>query len=171
MSRSRRRSSGSGDTLLDAIRGRTGVPTGSGSGVVDAVRHVVRTRAGAPSDRGSGVVDFVLVSALLLVLFLAVVQVGVVLHVRNVLTAAAAEGARYGANADRTPADGAGRTREVAREALSPGRAAQWAVSGRTTSTAAGETVEVEVTGPLPTLLPVGPLRLTVRGHALEEAR
>ena len=121
-------------------------------------------------DAGDGVVDFVLVSVLLLVLFLAVVQVGVVLHVRNVLVAAAAEGARYGANADRTPAQGAARTREVASDALSPGRAARMAVAGRTTGSAQGfDVVEVEVTAPLPTLLPVGPVSLTVRGHALRE--
>ena len=133
------------------------------------LRSLLERRTAGGSDRGSGVVDFVLVSALLLVLFLAVVQVGVVLHVRNVLVAAAAEGARYGANADRTPADGAARTRDVAAEVLSPGRAAALTVAGRTTSSGAGDVVEVEVTGPLPALLPVGPLRLTVRGHALEE--
>ncbi len=120
-------------------------------------------------DRGDGVVDFVLVSVLLLVLFLAVVQVGVVLHVRTVLVAAAAEGARYGANADRTPAQGAARTREVAGDALSADRAARLSVAGRTTTVQGYEAVEVEITGPLPALLPVGPLTLTVRGHALRE--
>ena len=45
-------------------------------------------------------------------LVLGLIQVGLVLHVRNTLAAAATEGARYGANIDRTPADGAARTRE-----------------------------------------------------------
>ncbi len=143
--------------------------SGSGGGLARGRGSGLRGR-GDP-DRGSGVVDFVLVSALLLLLFLAVVQVGVVLHVRNVLVAGAAEGARYGANADRTPEQGAARTRAVVAGALSPGRAARLTVAARTTTTAEGfAAVEVEVTSPLPVvLLPVGPLQITVRGHALRE--
>ena len=127
----------------------------------------------APSDRdrGSGVVDFVLVSVLVLFLFLVVAQVGVVLHTRNVLVAAAAEGARYGANADRTPEQGVERTQQVVRESLSAGTAAGVRVAARLAQTGEGlETVEIEVTSPLPVVfLPVGPLSVTVRGHALEE--
>lgn len=116
-------------------------------------------------------VDFVLVSALLLVLFLAVVQVGIVLHTRNVLVAAAAEGARYGANADRSPEQGVERTREVVTDALSPGRAATLDITASTPVTPEGlGTVEITVTSPLPVVfLPVGPLSITVHGHALEE--
>lgn len=122
-------------------------------------------------EAGSAVVDFVLVSVLLLFLFLAVAQIGVVLHTRNVLVAAAAEGARYGANADRTPEQGVDRTREVVSDALSPERAAALDVRAGAPLTAEGlPTLEIEVTSPLPVVfLPVGPLRLTVRGHALEE--
>jgi hypothetical protein len=124
-------------------------------------------------DAGSAVVDFVLVSALLLVVFLAVAQAGVVLHTRNVLVAAAAEGARHGANADRTPEQGVERTRQVVAEALSPDRAAALEVLPRAAVTPEGlDVLEIEVTTPLPVVfLPVGPLRLTVRGHALEESR
>ena len=53
-----------------------------------------------PSERGSAVVDFVLVSILIVTLLLAVLQVAVYVHVRNVVTASAQEGARYAANAD-----------------------------------------------------------------------
>src|SRR3954454_11748637 len=70
------------------------------------------------SEDGAAVVDFVLVSVLLVSLFLLVFQVGVVFHVRNVLVASAAEGARYGANADRTPEDGAVRAKQVIADAL-----------------------------------------------------
>src|SRR3954463_16059676 len=70
------------------------------------------------TDDGAAVVDFVLVSVLLVSLFLLVFQVGVVLHVRNVLVASAAEGARYGANADRSPAEGADRAQKVIADAL-----------------------------------------------------
>ena len=51
-------------------------------------------------ERGSAVVDFVLVSVLILALLLAVLQVAVYVHVRNVVAASAQEGARYAANAD-----------------------------------------------------------------------
>ncbi len=119
-------------------------------------------------DDGNGVVEFVLVTVLLLALFLVVAQVGVALHTRNVLVAAAAEGARYGANADRTPEQGAQRALQVVGEAL----------SGDVASSAAAvavlddpRVVDVRVTASLPVLfLSVGPLQLTVHGHAYEEA-
>ena len=71
-----------------------------------------------PAERGAAVVDFVLISMVLVPLVLGLVQVGLVMHVRNTLAAAATEGARYGANIDRTPADGAARTREQVRGAI-----------------------------------------------------
>ena len=66
----------------------------------------------ARDDRGSAVVEFTLVGVLLTVLFLALLQLGLALHVRNTLVASAAEGARYAANADRTPDEGAAVTRQ-----------------------------------------------------------
>lgn len=123
-------------------------------------------------EAGNSTVEFSLVSVLLIGLFLGVLQLGFVLHTRNVLVASAQEGARYGANADRGPADAQARTRQVVATALSG------AVAGRMTYVAEQVvrdglvTMEVTVRGPLPLLfLPVGPLALTVRGHALEEAR
>lgn len=67
-----------------------------------------RTPAGmiGPRDRGAAVVDFVLILLLLIPLFLGIFQVGLVLYTRNTATACASEGARYGANFDRTPATG-----------------------------------------------------------------
>ncbi|MSW63332.1 MAG: pilus assembly protein [Actinobacteria bacterium] len=119
-----------------------------------------------PRDDGSAVVDFTLVSVLVIALFLVVLQLGVVLHTRNVMVAAAAEGARYAANADRTPEEGALRTRE-----LLEGTFALDDLDVRP-GPADGDVVEVVVEAPLPVVfLPVGPLRLTVRGHALEESR
>ena len=91
------------------------------------------------------------------------------LHTRNVLVAAAAEGARHGANADRTPEQGVERTRQVVAEALSAERAAALEVRSSAPLTPKGSRrLEIEVSSPLPVVfLPVGPLRLTVRGHAL----
>ena len=62
-------------------------------------------------ERGSAVVDFVLVSVLIVVLLLAVLQVAVYVHVRNVVTASAQEGARYAANADVDSRAGCGADR------------------------------------------------------------
>jgi len=64
-------------------------------------------------DSGSAVVDFVLVGGLLTVLTLSVIQLGLALLVRNTVLDAAAEGARYGALADNTLADGVERTRAL----------------------------------------------------------
>ncbi|MGZ4598201.1 MAG: TadE/TadG family type IV pilus assembly protein, partial [Actinomycetes bacterium] len=69
-------------------------------------------------DEGAAIVDFTLVGILLTVLFLALLQLGLALHVRNTLVASAAEGARYAANADRSPASGAAVTRQLIRDSL-----------------------------------------------------
>jgi Flp pilus assembly protein TadG len=76
-------------------------------------RLVARLRARLRDDRGSAVAEFVMVGALLTVLTLSVLQLGLALHIRNTVQDAAAEGARYGALADNTPADGVRRTREL----------------------------------------------------------
>lgn len=122
-------------------------------------------------ERGSSTVEFTLVSVLVVFLFLLVMQLGFVLHSRNVLVAAAQEGARYGANADRGPADAERRAREVVADALSPQIAARMDPP-RAAVVAIGGAVVMEVTlaGPMPLVfLPAGPLRLSVQGHALEE--
>ena len=62
----------------------------------------------ARPEAGSAIVEFVLVSTLLLFLFLGIIQLGLVLYVRNTLVANAAEGARHGANLGVDPADGEG---------------------------------------------------------------
>ena len=122
-------------------------------------------------DRGSSTVEFTLVSVLVVFLFLLVVQLGFVLHTRNVLVAAAQEGARYGANADRGPADAERRALEVVADALSPGVAARMDRPRASLVELDGAAVmEVRLSGPMPLVfLPAGPLRLTVHGHALEE--
>src|SRR5690348_11515261 len=75
-------------------------------------------------DGGAAVVDFVLVGSLLTLLFLAVLQVAVDFYVRNVLEAAAADGARYAANADVGSAQaGADRANDLIRSSLGAGYA------------------------------------------------
>ncbi|WP_345771936.1 TadE/TadG family type IV pilus assembly protein [Geodermatophilus sabuli] len=63
--------------------------------------------------------EFVFVSVLVVVLLLAVLQVAVYVHVRNVVTASAQEGARYAANADVDSSAGADHTVAVVARATS----------------------------------------------------
>lgn len=63
-------------------------------------------------ERGSAVVDFVLVMVLLVPLVLGVMQLALVLHVRNTVALAASEGARHAAAWESTAEDGLVRTRD-----------------------------------------------------------
>lgn len=116
-------------------------------------------------ERGSAVVDFVLVGALLTVFFLAIIQLTLVLHVRNTLIDAAASGARYGTLADRSAEDARTRTAQLIGVALNAGFA-----SDVTTSEASYQgirTLKVTVRAPLPVIGLIGPASsLEVAGHA-----
>lgn len=117
------------------------------------------------AERGSAVVDFVLVGGLLTMFFLAIIQLTLVLHVRNTLIDAAASGARYGTLADRSAADAAERTRALIGTALNAGFAEQ--VSTAETTVNGFRTLEVTVRAPMPVIGLIGPREmLEVRGHA-----
>ncbi len=118
-------------------------------------------------DDGSAVVDAVLVGALTTLLFASVLQLGFALHVRATLIDCAAEGARYGAMADREPVDGAARAADLITMSLASAYAQD--VTATRAVLDGLPVIEVEVTAPLPMLGLVGPTTLTVRGHALAE--
>ncbi len=119
-------------------------------------------------ERGAAVVDFVLVLLVLIPLVLGILQVAMVLLVRNTLAAAASEGARYAATADRGPADGVAVTREQIDGAIA-GRFAQ-NVSVRQVMIDGTPAVEVTVHARVPALGIGGPaVELDVSGHAVEE--
>ena len=129
-------------------------------------------RRAARGDRGSAVVDFALVGALLTLVFLSVVQLGLLVHVRNTLVDCAAEGARYGARADRGAADAVERTRALLASELSPGYAARIGsrISAGVVDRGGTRVVEVRLSAPLPVVGLVGPTgALTVAGHAYAE--
>lgn len=109
--------------------------------------------------------DFVLVGGLLTLFFLAIVQLTLVLHVRNTLVDAAASGARYGTLADRSSADARDRTVQLIGVALN-----QDFATDVTTSEATYQgirTLEVTVRAPLPVIGLIGPrAALEVTGHA-----
>lgn len=116
------------------------------------------------TQRGAAVVDVVLVMVVLVPVVFGILQVALVLFVRNTLASAASEGARLAATRDRGPAEGAALTRAQIDGAVS-GRFAQ-DVSARQV----GDTVEVTVHARVPALGLGGPsVELTVTGHAVEE--
>lgn len=69
-------------------------------------------------ERGSAVVEFVFVSVPLVLLAMTVVAVGLSGFAMAVLRDSAVEGARYGALADQTAADGCLRATGLARQAI-----------------------------------------------------
>jgi len=107
-------------------------------------------------DEGAAVVEFVLITVPLLFLVLAVLQVAVYLHLRNVVVASAAEGARYGANADRATAEGGPFAEQVLARGVSR-RTASAIRCAAAEQAGAGGTVLVAVhcRGAVPTLLSV----------------
>jgi hypothetical protein len=114
-----------------------------------------------------------MVSILIVTLLLAVLQVAVYVHVRNVVTASAQEGARYAANADVDSASGAARTVEVVARATSEQTAQGLRCSSAEDVDATGLTlVVVHCTGAVPALLAsLGDvLPLEVTGRAVKEA-
>jgi len=137
---------------------------------VSPARSAERRRRRRPSgDRGAAIVDFALVGGLVTLVFAAVIQLTLAEHVRNTLIDCAAEGARYAALADRTPQDGADRTRALIAATLAPGFADDVAAAVTTIDGLA--VIEVRVTAPLPIAGLLGPTgQLTVTGHALREA-
>jgi hypothetical protein len=119
-------------------------------------------------DRGSAVVEFVLVGMMLTFLTLAVLQLGLALHIRNTVLDAAAEGARFGALADNVPADGVGRTIELISSAIGPDYASDVSVSEGEWMGYPALTITVRTT--LPVLGPLGLAgALEVSGHAVVE--
>jgi Flp pilus assembly protein TadG len=119
-------------------------------------------------DTGSAAAEFVMVGALLTVLTLSVMQLGLALHIRNTVTDAAAEGARFGALADNSLADGIVRTRDLITAALGPSYAHD--VTASYGSYLGHPAAIVTVRTPLPLIGLVGIDRgLEVEGHAAVE--
>jgi Flp pilus assembly protein TadG len=133
-------------------------------------RLVRRARQGSAGFRlgaesGAATVDFVLVGGLLTVIFVSIIQLALVLHVRNTLVDAAASGARYGTLADRSAADAQQRTASLIAGSLNPSFAQDVAVGE---SEHQGlRTLQVTVRAPFPVLGLLGPAgMMEVSGHA-----
>lgn len=119
-------------------------------------------------QRGSALVDFTLVSVLLLPIVLGLMQVALVLHVRTTLAAAASEGARLAATADRGLGEGVARTRAEIADAIGGSFAED--VSVRHILIDGAPAVEVTVSAAVPALGLGGPaVAFSVSGRAVEE--
>jgi hypothetical protein len=111
-----------------------------------------------------------MVSGLVTLVFVAVLQVGLAMHIRNTLIACASEGARLGARADAAPADGVDRARRLIAASISARYARD--VSASIVTIGGVEVVAVNVRAPLPVIGPFGPDgRLDVVGRAFLESQ
>jgi Flp pilus assembly protein TadG len=119
------------------------------------------------SDEGSAVVEFAVVVPLLVLLLLAVVQVGLALHVRSTLQSAAAEGARVAAVSGGDPALARRRIEDSLAQSFADGVVESVVV--RRGSAGGVAVVEVEVRAQLPLVGLLGPAALVVHGHATAE--
>ncbi len=113
------------------------------------------------TERGSAPAEFVLVAGLLVALSLGVIQLSLITHVRQVLTASAWEGARHASYSNTTLADGRALTRRLIIEGLGPSSVEQ--VSVRTVEVAGRPGAEVSVEAVFPAIglwSPGGTLRV-----------
>lgn len=124
----------------------------------------------ARRERGAAIADFAMVSVLVVVLFLAVFQLGLALHTRNTLISCASEGARLGARADAVAGQGVRRTEALISASLSPRYARH--VTSRESVVDGVRVLEVRVVAPVPVLGLLGPDdRLDVVGRAFRESQ
>jgi Flp pilus assembly protein TadG len=119
---------------------------------------------------GAAAVEFVLVGALLLFVALGVIQVGLLLHARNVLAADAAEGARHAASLGVDPASGASVASDLARRSV-PGLGDRLTCTARQLAGPDGIPVaEVTCSADLDLgVFQVGSVHVSVTGRSLKE--
>lgn len=107
-----------------------------------------------------------MVSAMVLLLFLGVLQIAFAMFTKNVLQDAASQGARYGSMLDRTPSDGEERTKQLLYSVLPDSYSTT--VNSSVTQWQGVQALEITVSGPIPVLGPWGlGGRWEVTGHAI----
>jgi Flp pilus assembly protein TadG len=126
-------------------------------------------------DAGAAVVDFVMMSVLLIMLLFGVLQVAVYFYARNVVSASAADAARYAAAEGVDAAAGAGRADHLVHQGLDEADASSiHCTSARGTDpTSALPVTTVHCTGRVRLLFsPLAmPLTIDVRSSVLTEGR
>lgn len=132
-----------------------------------ASRGASRSRRSG-DERGSAVADFVLVAVVVVPLFFGILQLALIWYVKTTLTAAASEGARYGAAYGRTADDAENRTAAVVTRTF--GNRIPDRISARLGVSAGQPVVVVRVSADVPVLAFWGPrVTVSVAGHALRE--
>lgn len=102
-------------------------------------------------------------------MFVALIQLALALHVRNILIDSAAEGARFGAIDGNEASDAAERTHALITASLNDRFASD--IGAVRASVEGVEMIEVTVSAPLPLVWLYGPSNtLTVTGRAVDEA-
>jgi Flp pilus assembly protein TadG len=110
-------------------------------------------------DDGAAIVEFAMVTVLLVLVLFAVIQVAALLYVRSAAAAAAADGARHGAEAGVDPAAGGERAATLIAQSLGTGMARRLPCAGSAdTDPGSGlRTARVECRGDITSvLLPIG---------------
>lgn len=125
-------------------------------------------RSATAGEEGAEVVSYVLVQAMVLIVVLAVLQLGFALHIRNMTIAAASEGARRGAMLAGSDASAIERTESMLDSIW--GSARERTIETGRTQISGREVLVVTVTTDLPVLASWGPTWLTVTGSAVVEA-
>ena len=121
-----------------------------------------------PDDRGNAVVEFAGVGVLVTLAALGVMQVGMVSHVKAVVTDSAIAGAAYAALADSSLSAGIARTRELASIGIAQDLITD--VSATTTTVAGKPVVVVTASYRVPTLGPWVPVAVaSTTGRAFVE--
>ena len=111
-----------------------------------------------------------MVLVLLVPLFLGIFQVGLTIFVKNTLTACASEGARYGANFDRSVGDGVAWAERCAADSLNPAWV-KGSSGGLTNGGGERQLVTIGLRSVVPALgLWGSPITVSVIGHAVEES-
>ncbi|MDP3972438.1 MAG: pilus assembly protein [Candidatus Nanopelagicales bacterium] len=127
-----------------------------------------RTRILPGGDSGSAAVEFALVAPLVLVLFAALVQIGMAGYVRTTLVAAAADGARAGATNGAVDGTAKRRAQAALADSLAAGVVAD--ISEFRDRQSGVEMVSVTIRARLPLIGLLGPEVMTVSGRALAES-
>ncbi len=112
-----------------------------------------------------------MVAGLVVLLGMAVFQLALALYVRNALISNASQGARLGARAGSSLAEGVDRTRELISRDLSS-TYAQGVSAGTETTSAGVLVIDITVTAPVPVIGLIGPSgSMTVHGRAFQEGQ
>jgi len=119
-------------------------------------------------DNGSAVVDFCLVMVVLVPPVLGIMQVALVLYVRNTMTSAASEGARHGATLGGGSDAGAQRTRQLIAASLADDYATQVEAYPSLVEGYPGMVVRARASVPALGLFGPG-VAVEVEGHAVQE--